>query len=744
MATGVSDFPTSLDTTSNQPTASTLASIQLDGDGTANNIHSNVHGVSDTAIVALETKLGTGATTPTATAVLVGSGSGTSAWDTTPTFGAVSITDDLVLGIGSNNDGAIVNRTTVLNANTALSGVTIGTPVTPAVAANSTIVSNVTASGDILIATNRGGNTEAHIWMDGSAGDTYFYARGAQMIKLTGGGGVEVGVATSVADNIILGIGTDSDGAIVNRSTVLNANTALTGVTIGTPVTPAVAANSTIVSNVTASGDILVATNRGGNSEAHIWMDGSAGDTYLYARGAEMMKLTGGAGITVSKTLTVGVDDTGHDVKFFGASAGAYMEWDQSEDQLRIVGPTADAAGSSGKLLLATAQVSVEAADILGQIDFQAPLETQGGDGALVTASIQAVAEATFTGTVNNTNLVFKTADDGAATEKFRMTHDGELGIGGANYGTSGQVLTSGGADAAVSWADASSGQSPYDAIVASSGGDYDDLQTAEDALDGGAAYKALVKQATYTESTWTIDTAGAHWVIEGGTTITGSIVLSASDATIEFGPGCTVSATLTISGSGCRVSMQNGFTAVQVVVSGHNNVLDGGGWDTQILGATTGTAVTISGNHNEIRDFKCSTTQGQGNAYNAMNVSGYWNDVEKIYVTASDQDGIYITGATCKVTSCRVTNLDANAISSTAVNNVWVNNLTWETDGIAYFLLSNCDDSVVVGNAAHITTGVPLNIASTTDNAVVVGNRFDGSITNSSSTCTVANNDLT
>ena len=211
MATGVSDFPTSLDTTSNQPAASTLASIQLDGDGTANNIHSNVHGVSDTAIVALETKLGTGAPTPTATAVLVGSGSGTSAWDTTPTFGAVSITDNLVLGIGSNNDGAIVNRTTVLNANTALSGVTIGTPVTPAVAANSTIVSNVTASGDILIATNRGGNTEAHMWLDGSAGDTYLYARGVQMIKLTGGGGVNIAVDTIVADDkkMIFGDGSD-------------------------------------------------------------------------------------------------------------------------------------------------------------------------------------------------------------------------------------------------------------------------------------------------------------------------------------------------------------------------------------------------------------------------------------------------------------------------------------------------------------------------------------------------------
>ena len=43
-----------------------------------------------------------------------------------------------------------------------------------------------------------------------------------------------------------------------------------------------------------------------------------------------------------SGTVTVGVDDTGKDVKFFGASAGAYMEWDESADQLRIMGASAD------------------------------------------------------------------------------------------------------------------------------------------------------------------------------------------------------------------------------------------------------------------------------------------------------------------------------------------------------------------------------------------------------------------
>ncbi len=40
-------------------------------------------------------------------------------------------------------------------------------------------------------------------------------------------------------------------------------------------------------------------------------------------------------------TLTVGVDDTGHDVKFFGATVGAFMEWDENVDELEIRGPVA-------------------------------------------------------------------------------------------------------------------------------------------------------------------------------------------------------------------------------------------------------------------------------------------------------------------------------------------------------------------------------------------------------------------
>ena len=134
------------------------------------------------------------------------------------------------------------------------------------------------------------------------------------------------------------------------------------------------------------------------------------------------------AALTLKGTLTVGVDDTGHDVKFFGATAGAFLEWDESADELEIRG----GAATPGKLLLSTAEATVVDGNKLGQIDFQAPAET-GTDAIVVGASIIAEADDTFTASVNSTDLVFLTADSGAATEKLRIdstaSHDGSNGL---------------------------------------------------------------------------------------------------------------------------------------------------------------------------------------------------------------------------------------------------------------------------------------------------------------------------
>lgn len=55
-------------------------------------------------------------------------------------------------------------------------------------------------------------------------------------------------------------------------------------------------------------------------------------------------------------------------------------------------------------------------------------------------------------------------------SERMRIGPSGQIGIGGANYGTSGQVLTSGGSGAAPSWANPSGGITAGTAVASTSG----------------------------------------------------------------------------------------------------------------------------------------------------------------------------------------------------------------------------------------------------------------------------------
>jgi len=209
----------------------------------------------------------------------------------------------------------------------------------------------------------------------------------------------------------------------------------------------AVALNGAITgaTDITLSGELDAATlDISGNAD----IDGTTNLDAVDIDGA----------VQIDGAVTVGVDDTGLDVKLFGASAGAYMEWDESADQLRIMGASADATTSTGKLLLATSLTDINANDVIGKIEFQAPHEVGGTDAITVAASIQALAQATFSSSVNATDLIFYTGHSEANTEKFRFTSQGELGVGGANYGTDGQVLTSTGAGTAPAWEDAAEG----------------------------------------------------------------------------------------------------------------------------------------------------------------------------------------------------------------------------------------------------------------------------------------------
>ena len=72
-----------------------------------------------------------------------------------------------------------------------------------------------------------------------------------------------------------------------------------------------------------------------------------------------------------------------------------------------------------------------------------------GNAGIITATTFVGNLTGNVTGNVNATsNLLLQIG----GSEKFRVASSGQLGIGGANYGTSGQVLTSGGSGSAATW----------------------------------------------------------------------------------------------------------------------------------------------------------------------------------------------------------------------------------------------------------------------------------------------------
>ena len=92
---------------------------------------------------------------------------------------------------------------------------------------------------------------------------------------------------------------------------------------------------------------------------------------------------TSADGVVQRGTLTIGVDDTGYDVKLFGATSGAYLLWDESADDLKLV-------GAAGLTVAGDVDVdgttNLDAVDVDGAVNFAA--DVTFADGAdIITAS---------------------------------------------------------------------------------------------------------------------------------------------------------------------------------------------------------------------------------------------------------------------------------------------------------------------------------------------------------------------
>ena len=136
--------------------------------------------------------------------------------------------------------------------------------------------------------------------------------------------------------------------------------------------------------------------------------------------------------------ITVGMAVTGS-----GIPAGAYVSAVASDTSFTLsaaattsLTDTTLTFSEAGILTLSTASTDVDDGDLIGKINFQAPVEGTGTDAILVGASIHAEGAEAFSSSNNSTALVFSTGTTSLPIERMRINQDGYVGIGTASPDT--------------------------------------------------------------------------------------------------------------------------------------------------------------------------------------------------------------------------------------------------------------------------------------------------------------------
>ena len=172
---------------------------------------------------------------------------------------------------------------------------------------------------------------------------------------------------------------------------------------------------------------------------------------------------TNGTSIVLASGATVG--DTVDVVAFATQTvANVYTQTASDARYLQLTGGTltGDLTGTTGSFSgdLTIADKIVHSGDTNTSIRFPAvdtfTVETDGNERLRVNATGITIEDKIIHEGDDNTAIRFPTDDtisfETAGSERLRVGPAGQIGIGGATYGTSGQVLTSGGASGAISW----------------------------------------------------------------------------------------------------------------------------------------------------------------------------------------------------------------------------------------------------------------------------------------------------
>ena len=416
------------------------------------------------------------------------------------------------------------------------------------------------------------------------------------------------GITAVVGELNALDIGSTAVGtAVASKAVILDSNKDYTGIRNFTVSGELDAATGDFSGAVDIAGDLTLSGGADGaltfgstssvkfgdNAAASLVFEeaDNAYMTFVTTNSSEAVKfdkaLDINAAVQIDATLTVGVNDTGYDVKLFGATDGAHILWDASDDALETVGgatinivkdklkiggtavtttaaelnllDTASANsvvnskaviyGSSGELagtLSTAAQTSVTSLGTLTALT----VDDVAVNGKAITMTGSSSDTAVFTvGTHGTLSIV--TTDDAAAAANIQITADGSAELAGTTV-----TLDSGGnivldADGGtITFADAgsslgtitSSGYSGTAAVATtvtitdneSTNENNAIIFTAGGDVDGGDLGLESDGDLTYNPSTGTLSVTNI--VVSGTQTITDSVTMNANNAVVFEG----------------------------------------------------------------------------------------------------------------------------------------------------------------------------------------------------------------